>query len=196
MINASYQLLWSLIGLLLTISGTFIEAYVTNLPWNWSQQGIHTHSLGVTYQIGAVLLVSCLGGRTAGTISQIAYLVLGLTWMPVFAQSSGIGSIKQPYFGYLLGFVSGAWVCGALAFRKSPKLEYLTFSCLSGLVTIHLTGLAYLVLLYASGWAGTPSIPLTEAVLNYSLYPFVGQIVITCAVAVLAYGLRHLLFIK
>ncbi len=81
--SASNQLLWSLIGLLLTISGTFVEVYVTSSPWNWSHDGIQTLSLGVTYQIGAVLLVGCLGGRNAGALSQIAYLVLGLTWFPI-----------------------------------------------------------------------------------------------------------------
>jgi biotin transport system substrate-specific component len=196
MVDAPNQLLWSLIGLLLTIGGTFVEAYFTSSPWNWSQHGIQTHSLGVTYQIGAVLLVGCLGGRNAGVLSQIAYVVLGLTWLPVFAQGSGIACIKQPYFGYLLGFIPGAWVCGLLAFRTSPRLESLALSCLSGLVTIHLTGLAYLLLLHIFSWVSIEVMPLQQAALNYSIYPFLGQIVVVCAVTVLAYGLRHILFIN
>ncbi|MEO8892890.1 MAG: biotin transporter BioY, partial [Coleofasciculaceae cyanobacterium] len=40
------ELLWALIGLLLTIGGTFLEAFVTNPPWDWSGQGVHTVSLG------------------------------------------------------------------------------------------------------------------------------------------------------
>lgn len=63
MFAASNQLLWSMIGLLLTMGGTFLEAYGVTLPWNWSQHGIQTLSLGVSYQIGAVLLVGCLGGQ-------------------------------------------------------------------------------------------------------------------------------------
>ena len=69
-------------------------------------------SLGVTYQIGGVLLVGCLGGKNAGALSQIAYLVMGLTLLPVFADGGGIGYVKLSQFGYLLGFIPGAWICG------------------------------------------------------------------------------------
>lgn len=192
--SASNQLLWSLIGLLLTISGTFVEVYVTSSPWNWSHDGIQSVSLGVTYQIGAVLLVGCLGGRNAGALSQIAYLVLGLTWFPVFAQGGGIEYLKQPYFGYLLGFVPGAWVCGFLAFQASPKLESLSFSCICGLLTVHLTGITYLVLTHTFNWTGSQAVPLLQATLKYSIYPLPGQLAVVCVVTVLAYGLRHLMF--
>ncbi len=78
------EILWAIIGLLLTIGGNFLEAYIINFPWSWSQQGVNTHSVGVTYQIGAVLLVGCLGGKNAGALSQIAYLVIGLMGFQVF----------------------------------------------------------------------------------------------------------------
>lgn len=191
--TAPNQLLWSLIGLLLTIGGTFLEARVTSAPWNWNQHGIHTLSLGVTYQIGAVLLVGCLGGKNAAALSQIAYLVLGLIWLPVFTQGGGMSYFRQPHFGYLLGFVPGAWVCGSLAFKASPRLEYIAFSCICGLFTVHLTGLSYLVLTFSFNWAGKV-FPLMEAALDYSFYPLPGQLAVVCAVTVLAYCLRHLMF--
>lgn len=194
MLAAANELLWAVIGLLLTISGTFVEAYFTDLPWYWSQHGIGTLSLGVTYQIGAVLLVGCLGGRKAAALSQIAYLALGLTFLPVFAQGGGIGYIKQPDFGYLLGFIPGAWICGLLAFSATPKIESLAFSCSCGLLTIHLTGLAYLILTHVLGWPGSEVISLVQAALEYSFYPLPGQLAVVCAVTVLAYCLRHVMF--
>jgi len=194
MAAAPYQFLWSLIGLLLTIGGTFLEAYITSSPWNWRQDGIHTFSLGVSYQVGAVLLVGCLGGKNAGAISQIAYLVIGLTFLPVFAQGGGIEYIRHPNFGYLLGFIPAAWICGLLAFQSSPKLESLGFSCICGLVTIHLTGLGYLVFTHILNWTGSQPLTLLQAALNYSVYPLPGQLIVVCAVTVLAYGLRHLMF--
>lgn len=194
MVDAAYQLLWSVIGLLLTIGGTFLEAYVTSLPWNWSQHEIHTLSLGVTYQIGAVLLVGCLGGKNAGALSQIAYLVLGLTWLPVFTQGGGFGYINQPHFGYLLGFIPGAWVCGFLAFQAASRLESLALSCICGLLTIHLTGLSYLIVSHMFHWVSSQTLPLHQAALKYSFYPLPGQLAVVCAVTVLSYGLRHLMF--
>ena len=194
---APNQLIWSLIGLLLTIGGTFLEAYVTSAPSGWSEHGIQTIPLGVTYQIGAVLLVGCLGGKTAGALSQIAYLVLGLTWFPVFSQGGGLAYLKEPSFGYLLGFIAGAWVCGFLAFKTSPRLESLAFSCVCGLLTIHVYGLIYLVvfkLFNSFTWAGAGTMPILQAILKYSIYPLPGQMVVVCAVAVIAFALRQLMF--
>ncbi len=187
------ELLWALIGLLLTIGGTFLEAFVTNPPWSWSGQGIHTISLGVTYQIGAVLLTACLGGKNAGALSQIAYVVLGLN-LPIFTQGGGISYLKEPSFGYLLGFIAGAWVCGFLAFRMPPRVESLAFSCICGLLTIHIYGLGYLIIFHTINLPVVGGLPLWQAIMKYSIYPIPGQLVVICAVTVLAFALRQLMF--
>ncbi|AFY48739.1 hypothetical protein Nos7524_2925 [Nostoc sp. PCC 7524] len=194
MFAASNQLLWSMIGLLLTIGGTFLEAHSITLPWSWSQYGIQTFSLGVTYQIGAVLLVGCLGGQNAGALSQIAYLVMGLTLHPVFYDGGGLGYIKLSQFGYLLGFIPGAWICGFFAFQARPRLETLTFSCICGLITVHICGITYLIISYVFPWQSPDSIPLMQAILSYSWLPIPGQLAVVCAVTVVAYVLRHLMF--
>ncbi|MUH01347.1 biotin transporter BioY [Scytonema sp. UIC 10036] len=194
MLAASNQLLWSMIGLLLTMGGTFLEAHVTTLPWSWSHQGVHTFSVGVTYQIGGVLLVGCLGGKNAGALSQIAYLVMGLTLLPVFADGGGIGYVKLSHFGYLLGFIPGAWICGYFAFKAKPKLETLTFSCFCGLLTVHICGITYLIISSVLKWQGTETLPLAQAMLKYSWFALPGQLAVLCAVVVIAYVLRHLMF--
>ena len=183
--------------LLLTIAGTFIEVSVTNLPWDWSTQGLETYPLGITYQIGAVLLTGCLGGPNAGALSQIAYVILGLKWLPVFAQGGGLAYFQQLSFGYILGFIPGAWLCGFLAFRFRTRLEWLFFSAFSGLVLIHLFGLLYLSGLSFFTPAAQSSFPpeqLLEAMKFYSLDPLGGQLLVLCAVAVIAFFLRKLLF--
>jgi biotin transport system substrate-specific component len=190
----STELLWAFIGLLLTIGGTFLEAFVATPTWQWGAHSVQTHSLGVTYQIGAVFLVGCLGGKNAAVLSQIAYLLLGLTWFPIFAQGGGISYIKEPSFGYILGFVPAAWICGSLAFKALPRLESLAFSCFCGLLSIHFTGMVYLVVSYSSGWLDNVQIPLQEALLKYSLYPLPGQFAVICAVTLIAFTLRHAMF--
>ncbi len=186
---APLELMWALIGLLLTIGGTFLEASIASPSWNGVQAGIPIHSLGVTYQIGAVLLVGCLGGKNAGALSQIAYVVLGLMWLPVFTEGGGLDYIKQPTFGYLLGFIPGAWVCGWLAFKMALRLESLAFSCVCGLLSVHAIGLVYLAITLRS-----PSQTLLDGVFKYSLYPLPGQLAVVCAVTVLAFILRRLMF--
>lgn len=189
------ELLWAIAGLLLTIGGTFLEADVANISWAGENPELKTLSLGVTYQIGAVLFVGCMGGKNAGIISQIAYVVLGLTFLPVFSLGGGsIEYLKEPTFGYLLGFIPGAWVCGYIAFKAMPKLELLAFSCISGLLTIHLVGLTYLIITNSLGWITTAPFLLIEAIERYSIYPLPGQLAVVCAVTVIAYLLRHLMF--
>lgn len=190
---APIELLWAFIGLLLTIGGTFLGAAITSPPWGWSEYGIQVFSLNVTYQVGAVLLVGCLGGKNAGALSQIAYLLLGLVGFPIFTQGGGLAYFREPTFGYLLGFVPGAWICGSLAFKAPPRLESLAFSCLCGLLTIHLTGLLYLILSHSFKWAAG-AMPLLEAIQTYSYEPIPGQLAIVCAVTVVAFALRHLMF--
>jgi biotin transport system substrate-specific component len=186
-LSRSVELLWAFIGLFLTIFGTMVEASFANPLASWSDRVVPTVSLGVTYQIGAVLLVGCLGGKNAGALSQIAYLALGLTpWFPVFAQGGGMSYLSEPSFGYLLGFVPGAWVCGWLAFRDRSRLELLGVSCLAGLAVVHLVGIGYLLL--------RPDAVSWSLVSQYSWQPLPGQLAIACAAAVLAYFLRLLLF--
>lgn len=188
------QLLWAFIGLILTIGGTLLEAFIASPPWNWSGHSIPVYSLGVTWQIGAVLLIGCLGGRNAAATSQVGYLLLGLTWFNVFTQGGGVDYVLRPSFGYLLGFIPGAWICGWLAFRCPLRLEFLALSCLIGLFAIHVTGIVYLVIAQIFQWSGVGITSFWEALLTYSIYPLPGQMAIVCAVTVIAYVLRHLLF--
>lgn len=191
-VTAPTQLLWAVIGLILTIGGTLLEAFIASPMSLWGQ-GAPAYSLGVSCQIAAVLLVSCLGGKNAAVISQVAYLLLGLSsWFNVFTHGGGLDYVHRPSFGYLLGFVPGAWVCGWLAFWLPMRLEYMALSGLAGLLTIHLTGIGYLFAADYFHWAGQVSV--VQAIVTYSLNPLAGQLAIVCAVAVLAFGLRRLMF--
>lgn len=196
---APFELLWALIGLVLTIVATWVEVFILSAPWSWGQAGMALLSLGVSFQVGAVLLTGCVGGKNAAALSQIAYLVLGLALFrmfefPVFTQGGGLSYVREPGFGYLIGFVPAGWVCGYLAFRYPPKLETLALSSLTGLGIIHGLGLIYLTLASLLGWLQAVSASYWELLLGYSILPLPGHLVVVCAVAVLSLVLRQLLF--
>jgi biotin transport system substrate-specific component len=184
------ELMWALTGLLLTIGGNFVKASMLSL--NFAHAPIYF--LGVSYQIGAVLLIGCISGRNAAVMSQIAYLALGLAGFPIFSQGGGLGYLRELSFGYLLGFVPAAWICGDLAFRALPRLEWLAGCCLAGLLAIHATGIAYLMLLYGLHLNPDKSSSWQQSVLLYSGQPLLAQIGVVCAVTVMAFLLRRLLF--
>ena len=197
-----YILMWTIVGLFLTIGANFLPVYAIASPLQWFGSGITTYPLGFKCQVGAVLLVSCLGGRTAGVLTQIAYLLLGLLWLKVFNDGGGIEYLQKPAFGYLLAFIPGAWVCGQLAFKRfsaetaksTPQLEHLGLSCCCGLLTIHLFGIIYLVLFQLVNWQQSGNFKLGEAIASYSIYPFISQLLLACAATLIAFVVRRVMF--
>jgi biotin transport system substrate-specific component len=193
-ISKPYILMWTIVGLFLTIGANFLPAYITSPPWQWLNQGLTIDPLGFKCQVGAVLLVSCLGGRTTGVLTQATYLLLGLLGLKIFNDGGGIEYLHKPAFGYLLAFIPGAWVCGQLAFKRRPQLEYLGFSCLCGLVTIHLFGMIYLSLFQLINWHQLGGFKLDSLVMSYSVYPFPSQAILACTATSIAYLVRRIMF--
>ncbi|WP_310423957.1 biotin transporter BioY [Chamaesiphon sp. VAR_48_metabat_135_sub] len=193
-VSRPYIFIWTIVGLSLTIGANFVPVYVISSPLQWMSAGITAYPLGFKCQIGAVLLVSCLGGRTAGVLTQVFYILLGLLWLKIFNDGGGIEYLQKPAFGYLLAFVPGSWVCGQLAFKRSPKLEYLGLSCLCGLLTIHLFGLIYLILFALINWQQVDRFNLLDAIAEYSIYPLISQLVLACAATSISFVLRRVMF--
>ena len=70
----------------------------------------------VTMQTLFVVLSGLLLGPWLGAASQVSYLALGLSGVPVFAGGSlGLVALLSPTGGYLLAFPLGAFAAGALA---------------------------------------------------------------------------------
>jgi biotin transport system substrate-specific component len=193
-ISRPFLFLWAILGLMLTIGANFVDASITTPPWEWWQRGVSTYPLGITWQVGIVVLISCLGGKKAGLLAQLAYIILGLLGLQIFRSGGGIGYWQQPTFGYLLGFLPGAWLCGSLAFKQPPNLERLAGSGVWGLVTIHGVGIVYLVFLQLISWQGWSELKLLSWVFNYSIYPFLGQLTLVCAASLVANIIRRIMF--
>ncbi len=115
----------------LTALGAFIRIPLPAIP--------------LTLQTAAVLLSGILLGPRLGALSQAAYVITGLAGAPVFAQGGGFGYVLNPTFGYLLGFVGGAAVTGALTgtWREASSLR-LALSMCAGLAVIYAAGVSYL----------------------------------------------------
>lgn len=146
-------------------------------------------------QIGGMLLTACMGGPRAGFYAQVIYLLLGLSGSQVFSRGGGWGYLQQPTFGYLLGFLPGAWICGDLAVRpqedpeKSKRIAFLSLCLanLSGLAAVHITGLTYLLVRYS--W----SKDFLELSKFYSGYHLFGQLLLLPLVGLIAFILRRIL---
>lgn len=87
-----------------------------------------------------------LGGRLAA-LSQLVYILVGLMGIPIFAHGGGPGYVLQPTFGYLLGFVCGAYVIGRFTARRSPLTRsFLCVALVLGTIAIYIPGVSVLYL--------------------------------------------------
>jgi len=198
--NRSYKhplpevLLWAAVGVILTTICTFLPAYTIAAPWSWLGNGLGVNTLGVSYQIGAVLLIACVGGKNSAFISQISYVSLGLAGLPVFDQGGGFNYLLQPNFGYLIGFAFGGWLCGWLAFQTLVRFSSLVASCLVGLLAIHIVGISYLTMIYFISGLGEGIDSFFQAISIYSLNPLPGHLAVLCATSLVAFSMRKLMF--
>lgn len=101
-----------------------------------------------TLQYLFTMLAGLLLGKKYGALATGLYLLLGLVGLPIFAQGGGIGYVFQPSFGYLIGFVLGAYLTGAIAEGASrPSFRRLLAANFAGLAVVYLVGMIYYYLI-------------------------------------------------
>lgn len=71
--------------------------------------------ISFTLQTLFVTLAGLLLGRRLGALSIAAYVTIGLLGVPIFTGGGGISYLVHPTFGFLLGFIPGAWLTGFLS---------------------------------------------------------------------------------
>lgn len=94
-----------------------------------------------------VLLAGMLLGPRLGALSMAVYVAMGLLGLPVFEKPpfGGPAYVLQPTFGYLIGFILGAYVTGKLLpAQGNPGIIRCLLASLGGIVAIYLAGLPYL----------------------------------------------------
>ncbi len=97
-----------------------------------------------TMQTFFVVLAGMLLGKKLGAASALVYLAVGLVGIPVFTQGGGIGYVLKPSFGYLIGFVVGAFITGALVQKAaSPSFGRLLLAAFAGLLAVYVLGTTY-----------------------------------------------------
>lgn len=115
----------------LTAVGAFVKIPIPVVP--------------ITLQVFFVSLSGILLGSKKGAISQLLYVLIGLAGFPIFTQGGGIAYVFKPTFGYLIGFVFGAYVTGLIAEKiKTKNIRNIFLAILSGVGIIYFIGVAYL----------------------------------------------------
>lgn len=128
--NKTRQLIFMAVFTALIAIGAFIRIPVPVVPF--------------TLQFLFTTMAGMLLGSRLGAASVLAYILLGLLGLPIFASGGGPGYIFNPSFGYLIGFWLGARLTGAIAASSShPGFKRLLLAAFSGLAIVYGCGMLY-----------------------------------------------------
>lgn len=117
--------------------------------WN-SQHEISEFVTKIEYvpQIPTIAFMTIILGKRFSCLAIFLYLIAGLFFVPVFSLGGGMKYIFQYSFGYLLGFFPMVIILSNYLKQDfSPKKVFL--GSLYSVMTLHLFGMVYLVLLCA-----------------------------------------------
>ncbi len=145
------------------------------------------------WQIQGLLLTSLVSGHKIGTISAIAYLIIGLFYLPVFHGGGSVGYILTHDFGYLLGFIPAAWTCGFLTKSSKDNLINYSFYTALSLCIIHIIGIIYLII---GKIFGILSDNLSDLILINTFIPFPTQLLLCIPISLLSILLKRILIVK
>ena len=100
--------------------------------------------LTLTLQFFFTNLAALLLGRKLGAFAAAGYVLAGLAGLPIFAGGSGgVAYVLHPTFGYLVGFIAGAWAAGFVAERLRPGMRTWMLAGLTNLAVLYALGMAY-----------------------------------------------------
>lgn len=118
----------------LTAIGAFIKIPIPVVP--------------ITMQVFFVTMAGVILGAKKGAISQLLYVLIGLVGFPIFTQGGGVAYIFKPTFGYLIGFIFGAYIIGKITERlKKKNITGIFLAILAGVGVIYVIGVTYLYII-------------------------------------------------
>ena len=116
-----------------------IGAFI-HIPLPFSPVPITLQTL-FTYMAGALL------GGYLGALSQLIYILIGISGLPIFAGgNAGPSVLIGPTGGYIVGFIVGAFVIGKMTeAKKNSGLLWLLTCMIVGTTIIYISGVTQLM---------------------------------------------------
>ncbi|HWI48862.1 MAG TPA: biotin transporter BioY [Rummeliibacillus sp.] len=159
----------------LTSVGAFIKIPIPYIPF--------------TLQILFVYMAGALLGPKLGFISQLSYVLIGLVGVPVFTEGGGPSYIFKPTFGYLIGFVFGAFANGWLIQKFNlNKIYSIFFANIVTLLIVYFFGCTWLY--GAMKWVVEKPLSLHETLLFGFYLPVPGDLLLAAISAIIIHKVR------
>lgn len=97
----------------------------------------------VSLQVLVCLTAALLLGWRKAAACMLTYIVMGLLGLPVFTAGGGFSYAVNPTFGYIVGFLPAAMICGKMS-EGAHSFKRCLLACLAGVAVIYLIGCPYL----------------------------------------------------
>ncbi len=161
----------------LLVPKTDLSANIIALPSSW--------------QIPALMITGLVCGKKTGFISTVAYLVIGIFYLPIFHGGGSTGYLMTPEMGYLIGFIPAIWLVGQLSeSKKQTSLIELTYYALLGLLVIHSVGIVNIIFgSLTSRW----SEGFLYLIYIYTISTLPSQFIVCPAIAIISKSLKFIL---
>lgn len=101
----------------------------------------------ITLQFAFCLLAGEMLGVKGGT-AVLIYVIMGLIGLPVFTEGGGFMYVLKPSFGYLLGMVTGTYLCGFISAIKPKNYLVRLLGAFAALLAVDVMGAAYMYVIY------------------------------------------------
>lgn len=129
-----------------------------------SQIQIPIPMVPINLALFSVYLAATLLGPKDGTITMVAYVLLGAVGAPVFSGlSGGFGVIAGPTGGYIVGYIATALIVGLVVRKFGYKPLTLIIGMLAGLLSCYLIGTIWFM--HVTGY--TLAVSLTYCVIPF-----------------------------
>ena len=135
-----------------------------------------------------ILLLAGICGSASSLIAVIAYITIGLLYLPVFTGGGSVGYLATPDFGYLAGFVPAVWFTGAkLTYKNRNSLYQIFVAILMGLTIIHSVGIINLFIgTITNRWEDS----FSELLIIYSISTFPFQLLLCPTITIVIRFMR------
>ena len=148
-LNISVIFLSTLLIILSTFLNIIIRHYI--IPPNlFTSENLNSGDFikNISYipQIPVIIFICAVLGKRMSITSIILYLIIGLSFAPVFALGGGWKYIGEYGFGYLLAYIPSVFVCTNILKEKYTLVNMLKATICAVLI-IHFIGILYMILI-------------------------------------------------
>lgn len=145
-----------------------------------------------TLQIFFTTIAALILGPKMSFISVFIYLLLGLIGIPVFTNGGGLSYIFQPTFGYIIGFLVGAYITGHISHKSNiQSFRRLIIASITGLAIVYIVGMVYFYLI--TNYYLNSSITVNYLIIHCCLIFIPGDVILCILSSVIAKKIKPIL---